>query len=186
MTQRLLPCQICNTEPVKMPTGSFVGKCTIPTSCKPAIICYRPICQKQPSSKETMFVSNISYAMYIYIYCGCFKPLDYFLKPPNTRPNNGNNLPRKATSTVPLQKPFHILRLSPAHSTASRYFHLPPHYEDHSMVMNLSLVVININPISISTLDFRIWQYLAVIGPHPTYRSWQISLKCQSYSITEV
>ena len=46
--------------------------------------------------------------------------------------------PDKATSTEPLQKPFHILGLSPACSTTSRYFHLPPCYEDHSMVMNVS------------------------------------------------
>ena len=33
--------------------------------------------------------------------------------------------PDKATSTVPFQQPFHILRLSPAWSVTSRYFHLP-------------------------------------------------------------
>ena len=36
--------------------------------------------------------------------------------------------PDKATSTIPLQQPFHILRVSPACSATSRYFHLPPHY----------------------------------------------------------
>ena len=64
----------------------------------------------------------------------------------------------KATSTVPLQKPFYILRLSPACSTTCRYFHLPPHYEDHTIMMNVSLDTANINAINISTLDFRIWQ----------------------------
>ena len=34
--------------------------------------------------------------------------------------------PDKATYTVPLQQPFHILRLSPVCSTTSRHFHLPP------------------------------------------------------------
>ena len=67
--------------------------------------------------------------------------------------------PDKATSTVPLQQPLHILRLSPACSTTSRYFHLPPHYEDHSMVMNISFNTANINAINISTLDFKIWQH---------------------------
>ena len=59
--------------------------------------------------------------------------------------------PDKATSTVYLQQPFHILRLSPACSTTSRYLHLPPHYENHSMVMNVSLYTDNINAINIST-----------------------------------
>ena len=52
--------------------------------------------------------------------------------------------PDKATCTVPLQQPFHILRLSPACSATSNYFHLPLHYEDHSMVMNVSLDTANI------------------------------------------
>ena len=42
--------------------------------------------------------------------------------------------PDKATSAVPLQQPFHILRLSSACSATSRYFHLPllqgSHYDD--------------------------------------------------------
>ena len=68
--------------------------------------------------------------------------------------------PHKATSTVHLQQPFHTLRLSPACIATSNYFHMPPHYEDHSMVMNVSLDNANINAINMSTLDFRIWQHL--------------------------
>ena len=62
------------------------------------------------------------------------------------------NCPDKATSTVPLQQPFHIQRLSLACSATSRYFHLPPCYEDHSIMMNVSLNTVNINAITISTL----------------------------------
>ena len=40
--------------------------------------------------------------------------------------------PEKATSTVPFQQPFHILRLSSICKAISRYFHLPPCYEDHT------------------------------------------------------
>ena len=70
--------------------------------------------------------------------------------------------PDKATSTVPLQQPFQVSRLSPACSTISRYFHLSPCYEDHSMVMNVSLETANINTINISTLDCGgIWQHLS-------------------------
>ena len=67
----------------------------------------------------------------------------------------------KATSTVPLQQPFHILQLSPACSATPRYFHLPLHYEDHTVMMNVSLDTVNINAINISTLDFRLWQHLS-------------------------
>ena len=52
--------------------------------------------------------------------------------------------PYKATSTVPIQQPFHILRLSTACSATSRYFHLPSHYENHTMMMNVSLNTLNI------------------------------------------
>ena len=69
--------------------------------------------------------------------------------------------PDKATNTVPLKQPFHILRLSPVWSATSNYFHLPPYYEDHSMVMNVSLDTASINAINISTLDFRIWQHFS-------------------------
>ena len=64
--------------------------------------------------------------------------------------------PDKATSTVPLQQPFHILILSTACSATSNYFHLSPSYDDHSMIMNMSLDTANINAINILTLDFRI------------------------------
>ena len=67
--------------------------------------------------------------------------------------------PDEATSTVPLHQPFHILRLSPPCSPTSRYFHLPLHYEDHTIMMNVSLDTSNINAINISTVEFRIWQH---------------------------
>ena len=66
----------------------------------------------------------------------------------------------KLTSTVSLQQPFHILKSSPSCSPTSRYFHLPPCYEDHNMMRNVSLDTTNINAINISTLDFRIWQHI--------------------------
>ena len=69
--------------------------------------------------------------------------------------------PDKATSRVPLQQPFHILRLPPACSATSRYFHLPLHYEDHTIMMNVSLDTTNINEINISTQDFRTWQHFS-------------------------
>ena len=64
--------------------------------------------------------------------------------------------PNKAASIVPLQQPFHTLGLSPACSATSKYFHLPPHYEDHTTKMNASLDTANINAVNISTPYFRI------------------------------
>ena len=76
--------------------------------------------------------------------------------------------PDKATITVPLQQPFHKLRLSPACRATSRHFHLAPHYEDHTTMMNVSLHVTNINTIDISTLDCRIWQHFSSNWTPPT------------------
>ena len=67
--------------------------------------------------------------------------------------------PDKATSTVPLQQPFHILRLSPACSATSRYLLLPAYYKDHTMMINVSMDTANINAVNVSALDFRIWQH---------------------------
>ena len=105
-----------------------------------------------------MFFSNISYALDIHTYCCYFKSLDHSLKPPYQRITLTIICPDKATSTISLQQPFHILRLSPACCAISNYFHLPPHYEDHSIGMNVFPDTVNINTINISTLDFRIWQ----------------------------
>ena len=47
--------------------------------------------------------------------------------------------PDEATSTVPLQQAFHILKLSPAYSATSTYFHLAPHYADDAIMINIFL-----------------------------------------------
>ena len=62
---------------------------------KPPLMCYSPICQKQPGNKGKVFLSNISYAMYIHTYCCYFKCLDHSLKLENLRINNDSNAPRQ-------------------------------------------------------------------------------------------
>ena len=69
--------------------------------------------------------------------------------------------PDKTISRVHLQQPFHILRLSSAGGATSNYFCLPLYYEDHSIVMNVSLDAANINAIKMSSLNFRIWQHFS-------------------------
>ena len=103
-----------------------------------------------------MFPVYIPRATYINTCCSYFKPLDHSLKLQTLGSTIIIICPDKATRTVPLQQPIHILRLSPACSATSRYFHLPPHYEDHTIMMNVSLDTVHIIAINISTLNFDI------------------------------
>ena len=50
----------------------------------------------------------------------------------------------------------------------------------------VSLDTANINAFNISSLDSEYGSILAAIGPHPTCRNWQMFLKCQSHSFTEI
>ena len=124
-------------------------------------MCYSPICQKNQAIKEQCSL--------VTSYMPCtFVPIAV-ASHPLIIPTNPQTLgltmtvicPGKDTSKVALQQPFHILRLSPATSATSTYFHLPQCYKDHSMVMNVSLDTVNINAVNISTLDFRIWQHFS-------------------------
>ena len=58
----------------------------------------------------------------------------------------------KATSAVSLQQPFHILRLLTTCSATSKYFHLTTFYDNHFMVMNVSLDTANIKAINIQNM----------------------------------
>ena len=119
-----------------------------------------------------MFFGNVPCAMYIHTYCKHFEPLDYFLKPQTQGSAVTIICLDKATSTVPLQQPFHILRLSPACRATSRYIYLPPYYENQTIVINVSLHTSNINAINISTLDFRIWQHFSNNWTPPHLQKW--------------
>ena len=106
-----------------------------------------------------MFLVNIPCATYIHTQCSY---LNLSIIPLNLETLASTMMiicPDKTTSTVLLQQPFHILRLSPACSATPRYLHLPPHYEDYTMMMNVSLDTANMNAINISTPDFRISQH---------------------------
>ena len=69
--------------------------------------------------------------------------------------------PDKATSSLPLQQPFHILKLPSSCSGMSRHFYLPPHYEDNVITILASLERANLNSFSISVSDFHIWQHIS-------------------------
>ena len=68
--------------------------------------------------------------------------------------------PGETTKFIMVKKPIHILQLPPACSATSTNFHLPPHYENSPLEVNISLDMVNLNMINISSLDLCIWQHL--------------------------
>ena len=61
--------------------------------------------------------------------------------------------PGETMSFITVKKPIHILQLTPACSATLPNFHLPPHYENSALEVNISLDMTNMNTISISSLD---------------------------------
>ena len=68
--------------------------------------------------------------------------------------------PDKAPLFIKVQKPIHVLHLPPACSAKSQHFHLPPHYEDHQLMINIPLNTANLNRMNISSPEFIVWQHL--------------------------
>ena len=68
--------------------------------------------------------------------------------------------PEKAPKSIKLQKPFHVSHLPPACSAMSQHFYLPPCYENHQMMINISLNTSNLNMMNISLPQFWVWQHL--------------------------
>ena len=68
--------------------------------------------------------------------------------------------PEKATETITVRKPVHILRLPVACNATSPNFYLPPRCETSNLDVNISLNMANIHMVNVSALDFCIWQHL--------------------------
>ena len=68
--------------------------------------------------------------------------------------------PEKATETITVRKPVHILRLPMACSATLPNFYIPPRYQTSNLEVNISLNMANLHMINISALDFHIWQHL--------------------------
>ena len=135
-------------------------------------MCYSPICKKCPGNKKQCSLV-IPHMPHTFVPIAATSNLWIIPSNPQVLGSIMTIIcPDKATSTVHLQQPFHILRLSPACSTTPRYFHLPPHFEDDYMVMNVSLDTANINGLSILTLDFRIWQHFSRNSNQPHLQKW--------------
>ena len=58
--------------------------------------------------------------------------------------------PGEARIVLKPQTPIHVLRLKPACSATSQYFHLPPRYQSHDVNINISLNTANLNVVNIS------------------------------------
>ena len=66
----------------------------------------------------------------------------------------------KATETITIRKPLHILKLTTGCSATSPNFYIPPKYQTSNLEVNISLNMANLHMINISALDFCIWQHL--------------------------
>ena len=68
--------------------------------------------------------------------------------------------PNKAPKSIKVEKPIHVFCLPSACSATSWHLHLPPHYENHRMMINISLNTANLNTMNISSPEFWILQHL--------------------------
>ena len=68
--------------------------------------------------------------------------------------------PNQAPKSISVQKSIHVLHLPPACSATSQHFHLPPHYENHQIIINISLNIANLNTMNILSPEFHKWQHL--------------------------
>ena len=68
--------------------------------------------------------------------------------------------PDKAQKSFKVEKTIHILHLPPACSAMSQHFHLPPHYKNHQMMINISLNTANLSTMNISSPEFQVRQHL--------------------------
>ena len=126
------------------------------------LFCITALCAKHYQAIKEECSLTVSHVPYTFVPIAVTSNLRIIPSNPQTL---GSTIiiicPDKTTSAVPLQQPFHILRLSPACSATSRYFYLSPHYEDYTIMLNVSLDTANINTINISNLVFRIWQHFS-------------------------
>ena len=66
----------------------------------------------------------------------------------------------RATDTITIQKPVHILRIPMACSATSPNFYLPPRYQTSSLDVNVSLNMAKLHMVNASALDFCVWHHL--------------------------
>ena len=87
----------------------------------------------------------------------------WILTTPVSTPANTITLlcPGKATTSITIRKPIHILRMPTACSATSSNFHLPPRSQTLNLNVNVSLNMVNLHMVNVSALDFHVWKHLA-------------------------
>ena len=68
--------------------------------------------------------------------------------------------PERATETITIRNPVHILTIPTACSATSSNFHLPPRYQTSNLDVNVSLNMANLHMVNVSALDLHIWHHL--------------------------
>ena len=123
-------------------------------------MCHCSICKEPRRYYLSMFITNKENLRCKLTNTDISRCLD--LTTPLSTPASTIKLicPEKATETITIRKPIHILRLPMACSATSPNFYLPPRYQTSNLDANASLNMANLHIINISTLDFYIWQYL--------------------------
>ena len=121
-------------------------------------MCCCPICKEPSRYCFTLFITNKENFRCKLIITDISRCLD----PHNSAPASTITLicPEKATETITIRKPVHVLRLPTACSATSPNFYLPPRYQTSNLDVNVSLNMVNLHMINVSTLDFCIWQHL--------------------------
>ena len=80
--------------------------------------------------------------------------------------------PDQAPKSIKVQKPIRVLCLPPACSATSQHFHLPPHFENHQMTINISLNTANLKTMNIFITCFEYGNTWRIIGMRPNYINW--------------
>ena len=131
--------QFCNIDAPLQPLSN------LPT-------CITAICAKNKAESETtMLLANWEYMQFYHSHT--YHCINLWILTSTTESDpTGITLicPDKAPLFIKVQKPIHILCLLPVCSATSRHFHLPPHYEDHQLTINISLNTANLNRMKIS------------------------------------
>ena len=92
----------------------------------------------------------------------------------NLTPLDGITLiyPKQAPKSIKVQKPIYVLCLQQVCNATSQHFHLPPHYENHQMMINISLNIANLNTIGISSQSSEYGNIWRTTATRPSSINW--------------
>ena len=95
-----------------------------------------------------------------------------FIPTPTTKGRTITRIcPSKVTNSLLFQQLLNIQKLSPACRSTSRHFHLPPHYKDYVVTIQVSLNKANLNTINFSMPNLAFGNTLVATGLQFTCRN---------------